>query len=212
MFHRLSVLAYALTVVALVSPTTVSAAEIQLAGIKLGGSALGVVQRYGNPSEIRVGPVRQESVTAPSGLPGALPGVGSFQAPSPGSGAGVPPPPIFSGAPGSARPTAPVVTRTSAPEVTWIYGFAKNKTLEFIINPDGYVIQIAAYGAQWPSIRTSRGITLGDTYKEVILSYGYPELHQMTGIELITKYADRHRAAFTFVGNQVVGITIALMD
>ncbi len=123
-----------------------------------------------------------------------------------------PPPPGLADISRPARPTAPVVAKKSAPEVTWIYQFVKNKTLEFIINPEGYVIQIAAYGVEWPSMRTSKGVTLGDTYKKVILSYGYPESHEKAGIELIARYAERHRAAFTFVGNQVVGITVALMD
>lgn len=105
------------------------------------------------------------------------------------------------------------VIKTGPPEIRWIYKFPKNKTLEFIINPDGRVMQIAAFGADWSSIRTSKGIILGtSTYKDLLTKYGFPESHERAGIELIAKYTGKHRAIFTLVGQTVVGITIGLMD
>ena len=190
-----------------VSACAASAAELQLAGIRLGRSALTVIQKYGNPSEIRVG--AQANVQGQPGmeaqpmpmLGGPVPGMSAAEGPMMG--------PMDMGMgpmPGQqAKPKGP-------PEVVWIYRFPKNKTLEFIISPDGRVMQIAAYGVEWPGIGTALGIRLGDTYRDVILKYGFPQSHDKNGIELIANYSDKHRAVFTFVGKTVVGITIGLMD
>jgi len=212
-------LTYGLTIVVLcISVSAVSAAELQLAGIRLGRSALTVIQKYGNPSEVRVGAVAKVQPAAPamfSPAPGGMPFPmleGSsmpFMPGMPTTAFGIPTSPGISQLPGV--PTAPAQV-TSAPEVTWIYKFPKNKTLEFIISPDGSVLQIAAYGVDWPGISTSKGIRLGQTYKDVILKYGFPESHERSGVELITKYPETHRVLFTFVGKTLVGITIALMD
>lgn len=180
--------------------------ELQLAGIRLGRSAVSIIQMYGNPSEVRVGAQAQVAggvapgVPAPmGGMPMALPGMAA--------------PMEMGGIPGMPQlPGQMVPQKRGPPEVTWIYRFAKNKTLEFIISPDGRVMQIAAYGVEWPGIRTSVGITLGHTYKDVLLKYGFPESHEKRGVELIAKYSEKRRVIFTLVGRTVVGITIGLMD
>ncbi len=190
-----------------------SAAELQLAGIRLGRSAMTIIQKFGNPTEIRIGASAEQIVTAgPStpdasagpSLPGALPGsmdMGGMPAaptPSPSSGA------------------LPIMTKRGPPEVKWIYRFIANKnlrTLEFIINPDGRVTQISAFGSDWPTVKTAKGITLGvSTYKNVLAKYGFPESHDTTGVELITRYTKKDRVIFSLVGNTVVGITIGLID
>lgn len=192
-----------------VSACAASAAELQLAGIKLGRSALTIIQKFGNPSEIQVGARSQVE-----GQPGAqaqpvMPGMGM-----PGAeGMGMPGMDMGMGMPGMTGPMAGLQPqKRGPPEVIWIYRFPKNQTLEFIISPDGRVMQIAAYGVQWPGLSTALGIRLGDTYRDVVLKYGFPEAHDKNGIELIAKYSDKHRAVFTFVGKTVVGITIGLMD
>lgn len=200
-----------------VSACAASAAELQLAGIRLGRSALTVIQKYGNPSEIRVG--AQSQVQGQPGMEGQ-PGIPGFEPPPPGmgmpggEGMGMGMPGMEMGMPGMGAPLIPgqQAQRRGPPEVVWIYRFPKNKTLEFIISPDGRVMQIATYGVDWPGVSTALGIRLGDTYKDVILKYGFPESHDKMGIELLAKYSDKHRAIFTFVGKTVVGITIGLMD
>ncbi|HUV03668.1 MAG TPA: hypothetical protein VMX94_01015 [Armatimonadota bacterium] len=223
--HRL--LTYGLTIALCLSASALSAAELQLAGIKLSGSALIVIQKYGNPSEVRVGAAAMAQAAGPAYTPGmpspALGGMpymtpeGSSMPYMPSTAAspafGIPTLPGFPGAP--SQPGAPTLQAgqiVSAPEVTWIYKFPRNKTLEFIISPDGRVVQIAAYGVDWPGISTAKGIRLGQTYKDVLLKYGFPESHERAGVELIAKYPETHRALFTFVGKTLVGITIALMD
>ncbi|MBK5093937.1 MAG: hypothetical protein JJE48_10545 [Actinobacteria bacterium] len=114
----------------------------------------------------------------------------------------------------SARPMA------VAPEVTWVYNYPKNRQLRFQINPDGIVVQIAALGVDWPNILTSKGITLGQTYKDIVLKYGYPESHEQSSISfggaslprLEVMYPEKHRVIFTCVGKYITGITIGLMD
>ena len=189
-----------------VSACAASAAELQLAGIRLGRSALTIIQKYGNPSEIRVG--AQSQVQDQQGMEAQPPGM---EAPPPGMGMGMS---MDMGIPnmGAPIPGGQQPQRKGPPEIVWIYRFPKNKTLEFLVSPDGRIMQIAAYGVEWPGIGTALGIRLGDTYKDVILKYGFPESHSKTGIELIAKYSDKHRAVFTFVGKTVVGITIGLMD
>jgi len=39
---------------------------------------------------------------------------------------------------------------------TWVYRFPKSRQLEFIIDPQGLVIQIAAYGAECRGSRRAR--------------------------------------------------------
>ncbi|MBP6963970.1 MAG: hypothetical protein KBC96_06150 [Armatimonadetes bacterium] len=185
--------------------TAASAAEISLAGIRLGRSCLNVLQKYGDPSEVRVGARAQGDPQAGGAqMPGGLPGMG-MEVP-PGMGIEMPP--------GLAMPGAPQAQaqQANAREITWIYRFSQNRTLEFIIDPEGRVLQITAVGAQWSGLRTAKGIILGSTYKQVIMAYGFPESHERSGIELVTRYADSDRVAFTLVGNQVVSITIAFMD
>ncbi len=195
-----------------VTATAASAAEIRLGGITLGRSALSIIKQYGNPSEVRLGQRAQAAVQPGFGgaggemPPGGMPGFGG-EAPPPGMSMEAPP--AF-GAPGVAA--QPSQGGGGAREVTWIYRFAKNKTLEFIIDPEGRVLQIAAFGVEWPGMKTARGITLGASYKQIILTYGFPESHERSGIEMVLKYANSDRVAFTLVGQQVVGITIAFMD
>lgn len=190
----------------LTAATAASAAEIQLAGIKLGRSALSIIQKYGDPSEVRLGARAQQANAGWGGQSGS----GGLEAPPPGFGGGEAPPGMnpFGAPQQGSQAQGGAVGR----EITWIYRFDKNKTLEFIIDPEGRVLQIAAYGVEWSGIRTAKGITLGDSYKKIILSYGFPESHDKTGLEMVTKYANSDRVAFTLVGNQVVGITIAFMD
>lgn len=168
-----------------------------------------IIQKFGNPTEIRIGQsadVNQQgdqgaAPAAPSavGLPGQMPGM---------------PPDITGGQAMTASPTPGQASpKRGAPEVKWLYKFPKNRSIEFIINPDGRIMQIQAFGADWSTVRTSKGIALGvSTYKDVLAKYGFPESHDRTGIELITRYTGKHRVIFTLVGQTVVGITIGLMD
>lgn len=188
-----------------------SGAELQLAGIRLGRSALSILQKYGNPMEVRVGQASLITIQAQAnqdqtgGMPG-MPGMEGLPGMMPGGM------PMDQGGQPAGPQGGPVVQRRGPPEVIWLYRFPKNKTLEFVVSPDGRVMQIAAYGVDWPNIKTSKGIGFGASYKDLLAKYGFPESHDRAGIELMVKYPDRHRAIFTLIDQTVVGITIGLMD
>ena len=211
--------------VLLISGTELMAAgpERDLAGITLGRPAILVLKKYGNPSQVIVGSVTLQaggqaaqvttegessrSVTMPgqvSGLPdifrtGALPGV---------PGGGLPMGPLTGYGPGT--PATGQATATEQ-QITWRYAFPSGITLDFLISAGGTVTQITAAGrTPWPLSKTARGIKLGNSYKEVLFKYGYPETHESLGVFLRAGYLNRSRAIFTFLGKSLVGITIAL--
>ncbi|MHB0912126.1 MAG: collagen-like triple helix repeat-containing protein [Armatimonadota bacterium] len=206
-----------------------SAGEIQLAGVRLGSQATQIIKKYGNPDEIKIGASAQVETTKPAapggpGLPGApgqlpglpgMPGAPMGPAPMPGapgmpSALGVPGMPGAPGAPG--MPSAQSAPQPSGPpEVIWVYKLSNNRMLELIINPEGRVVQVSTFGTAWSGVGTAKGISLGDTYKDVILKYGFPESHEEQGVQMLAKYPDKDRCVFTLVGKTVVGITIALM-
>lgn len=224
-FRKCSIAIIISVAVFFAATTAVWAAEIQLAGIVLGRSSLGVIQKYGDPSDIRAGGRSQAAVDQSAGSPFGM------EAPPPGMGMETPPPGIMEAPPpgfgadqGAMQPGMsspfgqgfgfPQATQMSGREITWVYEFEKNKELDFLLDAQGRVLQIAAYGIEWKGMKTSKGIGLGKTYKEVILAYGFPESHEPLGLPngWVLKYANSDRVAFTLVGNQVVGITIAFMD
>lgn len=193
--------------------SSVFAAELELGGMKLSRSALTILKRFGDPNEIRVGGTMVGGVATAGGPSPTIPSGGggddddsygkedSFAAPA------------RSAAPARTVAT-PVMTRAPriGPEVTWIYRFPNNRSLEFIVSGDGHIIQIAAFGIGWDEIRTSKGIVLGSTYKDLIFKYGFPETQTINGNNMVIGYPTRDRVVFSLVAKTVVGITIALVD
>jgi hypothetical protein len=136
--------------------------------------------------------------------------------------------------------------------VKWIYARPNGGSLEFWINEDGRVAQIAATGRTGSAV-TSKGIKLGSSYAQALKAYGPPETYQTSpvapevavvlglnrnvdkkegrarsqiqayaqlygrSIQWINSvenvlYTSKHHAAFTFLGDKCVRITIALAD
>lgn len=217
-----------------------SAAELQLVGVKLGSPVSRVLTKYGNPNDVRVGGAagggmgQRGMMGAPAGVRGTGPVGPMGMVAGPGAmgpmmGAMAPGAmgPGLMG-PGAMGPRGPMGGRgmmgpgrqLGAPQqqqqqqagqqVTWVYKFAKGRTMELLINPDGIVVQITVYGSNWPSVRTTKGIKLGSTYKDLIMKYGYPESQAQQGVQLLVKYQKKNRVVFTTIGRTVVGITIAL--
>jgi hypothetical protein len=194
------------------------AAELQLAGIKLGTSAMTIIHKFGNPMDIQIGESAELYVAAPPSASGAPGGMlpGAFPGAMPSDMTGMP-----GGSPSSPGSTGglPVISKKGPPEITWLYRFPKNRSISFIINPDGRIMQIQAIGADWSTVRTSKGIVLGNsTYKDVLAKYGFPESHDRSGTELVMSYTKKDRVIFSLVGYPlaasptVVGITIGLMN
>lgn len=213
------------------------AVEMTLAGIKLGRPAADVLKKYGNPTRITVG-TSNVGNTNPSqgGAPGQpgyspmqplVPVLNAYQnaandalgGPNSG-GQGLPTLPGL-GYPGMPGMPGGPATPGGNPgdqqqsvveeEVTWTYDLSDGTTLEFIISETGRIIQVTVGGDRpYTGSRTSKGIKLGSSYKDVLFKYGYPEGHSYFGRFLRASYADKHRVVFTFLGKKLVGITIAL--
>ncbi len=202
--------------------------ERQLAGIQLGRPAIAVLKRYGNPTRIIPGSTArptggQETQITPapaaSRLP-AMPGtLGDLGIPDPFAAGAMP------GVPLGGLPTGPLTPgygptpppggaqqqTVTEQTVTWRYEFPSGISLDVTVNAGGTVTQVTVAGrSAWPLSRTSRGIRLTNTYKEVLYKYGYPENHESLGAFLRISYLNRSRAVFTFQGKTLVGITIAL--
>jgi hypothetical protein len=135
--------------------------------------------------------------------------------------------------------------------VKWVYARPNGGSLEFWINEDGRVAQIAATGRTGAAI-TSKGTKLGSTYAQVLKAYGPPETYSTSNVapevaavmglnreqkkktkgrDALVGYANaygasvrwiysvdnvlyttKHHAAFTFLGDKCIRITIALAD
>lgn len=235
-------------VVAVLSTCSQSYAyEMTLGGLRLGRSAMTVLQKYGDPTRISVGMVaidaaiggpqqteqQQQPAYDPYGLGGASsagmpsmtmpqgslapysPFAGDYSPPAGGMLPALPglggPPMTMPGAPtpegGEQRAT---ITQQ---EVTWTYDLSGGVTLEVIIAEGGIITQITVAGAaRWAASRTSKGIQLNSTYKDVLYKYGYPEAHMQAGRFLRVSYVDKDRCLFTLLNKKVVGITIAFNE
>jgi len=99
--------------------------------------------------------------------------------------------------------------------VNWVYRPKKfkNTLLEFRLDEDGYVTEICA-SSTTPSnfIRTSRGITFGDTYAKVLRLYGFPESHKTQGDFVTVSYRESRHVAFQFYKLKVVRIIVTAGD
>ena len=202
--------------------------EREIAGITLGRPAVAVLKKYGNPTRVIVGAVSrgagalEAQITAapelgPSrgvSMPGTLGGLSGLpdifrSGAMPGVPMSLPSGPTTPGyAPGT-----PATGEEGATEqqVTWRYEFPSGITLDFVISAGGSVAQITVAGrTPWPLSKTARGIKLGASYKDVLFKYGFPESHETLGSFLRTSYLNKYRALFTFLGKDLVGITIAL--
>jgi len=103
--------------------------------------------------------------------------------------------------------------------IRWIYEL-KGVVLEFTIAAsDGIILQVRAIGNKWPNARTSKGITLGSLYKEVLRRHGFPESHLDAGGVLVLDYQERQHVAFALRQDRpgegpykVFAITVALVQ
>ena len=173
-------------------PTTGGLGPMGAFGAAPSGGGLYGTDMYGNPTD-QSGALPGFPGLTPPGMPGAgmLPGQG-----------GLP------GMPGNPPQGQPVLVEQ---EATYTYDLQDGTTVEFIISGSGRVIQITVGGDQpFALSKTSKGIKLGNYYKDVIFAYGYPESQTQVGRFLRASYADKQRCVFTFLGKKLVGITIAL--
>ncbi|MCC6446629.1 MAG: hypothetical protein IT210_24645 [Armatimonadetes bacterium] len=155
-------------------------------GMMGGAGGPGMMGGAGGPGMMGRGPM--------TGGPGSLPAVTGGASTTPG---GIGP-----------------ITVTEGPSqvVRWIYEL-KNVVLEFTIDSDGTILQVTAIGERWPTARTSKGVTLGTSYKDALRRHGFPKAHSSLGVNIIrADYSSSQRMALTFQDKKVVSITVALVQ
>ncbi len=220
----------ALTVLMLTPADSSRAAEHTLAGIRVFASVHDVLARYGNPNRIITDAAQFSATTTSSSSAGAagggmqqmgVPGLGGMrQGAAEFGGAGG-----QSGVPGMGAPANPYAapgapgqdstastTSSTSGEVMYVYNRPGGVTYDFLLSPDGRVIQITVLGYKSANVKTGRGIQLGTLYSVMIGRYGYPE-GQSTGNGVLTAtYLERQHASFQLRNNHVVGITVAAVE
>jgi hypothetical protein len=159
----------------------------------------------------------------PTGAPGSVgPGGNPFGGGRPSFNPGVPMMgpngpmgPFGPGGPmgqaGQMGPNGTAGTSTPTDEVLYVYQRSGGIILEFLLSPDGRVIQIEILGYK-AATKTSKGVGLGTSYSTVIDKYGYPESQDSTGNALTVKYLDKQHVSFQLHQNKVVGITVAAVQ
>lgn len=190
--------------------------------------------------------------SGPGGSPGyGPPGMGGGPGYGPPGGMGGSGPGGYGGGyGGDASATGGATQQGNA--VKWVYARPNGGSLEFWINEDGRVAQIAATGRSGNAV-TAKGTRLGSSYAQVLKAYGPAEMYQTStvspevaavmgldreankrktrsrdqlaafaanyggtvyNIHTVTNvlYTSKHHAAFTFLGDKCVRITIALAD
>jgi hypothetical protein len=79
----------------------------------------------------------------------------------------------------------------------WIYNRSGSK-YAFIIDKKGRVVQIEAIGIANPKVRTSQGVTFGNTFAQVIKKYKTPDGYDISGTNVMARYLTRNKVAFRF--------------
>ncbi|MCW5934137.1 MAG: hypothetical protein KIT45_07535 [Fimbriimonadia bacterium] len=172
--------------------------EMRLLGLRLFSPVVSVLKAFGNPTEIT--PQTVAIGGAGGGMPGGAPGLGG--APMGGPMGGPMGAPGGLGGPmggdmggggglGGGSGTTSIETET-----LYRYQVKGGYNYLFLANKDGRIIQMMAYGLKPnPRVRTTKGITLGDSYKKVVTAYGYPTEHEYQGNVYAIRY-NRRNVAF----------------
>jgi hypothetical protein len=124
-----------------------------------------------------------------SGMPSARPGAGGD-----GGNNGFGPP---AGGGGGMPPSAGGGSAESATFTRWVYNRSGSK-YGFIIDKKGRVVQIEAVGLANGNVRTSKGVSFGDTFAEVIKKYNTPDGYDISGSNVMARYLTRNKVAFRF--------------
>jgi hypothetical protein len=96
----------------------------------------------------------------------------------------------------------------------WVYERGGSR-YGFIMDRNMRVVQIEGIGMADPRVRTSRGITFGSQFKEIIRRYGAPDGYEIAGDNIVMRYLVRQKVAFRLsrLGankpHQVTGIVVA---
>lgn len=181
--------------------------EVSLLGVRVFSPLSTVLKKFGNPTMVASTQIQIQEFSGQGrgGSRGGEFGEGGLPGPTGG-------PPGFGdgGGPTSGPGMGDTQSRIET-EMVYVYRVKGGSTYLFQVNRDGRVVQISAYGIKPDrNVRTSRGIGLGSTYQSVVLAYGYPEEHAVSGDLMVTRY-NRLGVAFQFdtKTNKVTAVFVA---
>jgi len=133
-------------------------------------------------------------ITGPAGAApadeGPSGGGGGGGAPARG-GAGMPPNMGGRGGSGGGQATE------NATYTRWIYNRAGSK-YGFVVDKSGHVVQIEAIGLKNTKVKTSKGVTFGDSFATVIKKYQTPDGYDISGDNILARFLNKNRVAFRF--------------
>lgn len=151
-----------------------------------GGGAPSAADAFNNPGDLgdqflqRGGPV---GAGAPSPGPGTGGGPG---APGPGAGPGAP---GGGGGVGNAGGGGRILfTR-------WVYNRGGSK-YGFVLDKSNRVVQIEAIGLSNGKVKTSRGISFGSTFAQLIKKYNAPDGYEINGENVVVRFLVKNKVAF----------------
>ncbi len=120
--------------------------------------------------------------TAPVGAPGGGPGRGPSGASGEGGGPG-------GGGVGNAGGGGRILyTR-------WVYNRNGSK-YGFVLDKSNRVVQIEAIGLTNSKVKTSRGITFGSTFAQLIRKYNAPDGYEISGENVVVRFLVKNKVAF----------------
>ncbi|MBV6457633.1 MAG: hypothetical protein HONBIEJF_00749 [Fimbriimonadaceae bacterium] len=96
----------------------------------------------------------------------------------------------------------------------WVYEKGGSR-YGFILDNKMRVVQIEGIGMADSRVRTSRGITLGSQFKQIVKTYGAPDGYEIAGDNIVMRYLVRQKVAFRLSRldpkkpHQVTGIVVA---
>jgi hypothetical protein len=189
------------------------AVERSLLGVHIYSNVRVVLKRFGNPTYVLTSgqtfsTTTNSIVAVPSGSNGPVGALPPLQPNSAG-------PVAAFGMGGADQDNAPSpAAAPSAPngEVTLVFQKSNGVTYQFLLSPSGSVIQITALGYADAATKTSREVTFGSSYSQVINRYGYPEDQSEANGVAVLDYSKRAHVAFELLNNEVVGIVVAAVS
>ncbi|MBC7238228.1 MAG: hypothetical protein H5T69_20490 [Chloroflexi bacterium] len=115
---------------------------------------------------------------------------------------------------GAGMPGAAAQGITVSPDkMLWIYRLKGGITLRVTLaQADGRVVEVTVSGNKWEKARTSKGITLGSSYTDVLKAYGWPEETSESEGNIFCRYDQTYHVVFGIRSSnkKVVSITISL--
>lgn len=147
-----------------------------------GGPAGAPGDAFSNPGDLGNTFLQQVGAGGDATPMGGAPGAGG---PGPGAGAGAP----GGGGVGNAGNGGRILfTR-------WVYNRGGSK-YGFVLDKSNRVVQIEAIGLSNGKVKTSRGISFGSTFAQLIKKYNAPDGYEISGENVVVRFLVKNKVAF----------------